>query len=233
MVASILVGSMIITRRHNFSIFDRRRQYNILDDSDLDSARSSDDLLSRDYMITNDSDDASVDSMSTMKNPPKRRRCCGTTLYTPNTSRFADHYHSRILQKFPFLIEMFYWIITYAFYRCTSVLSNAMFSKTGIWDVAQDHGLAILEFEQFSWLSFLWPVHERDIQQWFMNGHQTFLTVLNRSYALIHIPGTVGYVVAPFPMGRKSGTGSECSTRCGTFKFRSNQFFAYHQPLFQ
>jgi hypothetical protein len=139
------------------------------------------------------------------------------------------------LQKFPFLIEMFYWIITYAFYRCTSVLSNAMFSKTGIWDVAQDHGLAILEFEQFSWLSFLWPVHERDVQQWFMNGHQTFLTVLNRSYALIHIPGTVGYVVAPFLMGRKSGTGSECSTTSGTFKFRSNQrfFFAYHQPLFQ
>ncbi|TVY80695.1 hypothetical protein LSUE1_G001670 [Lachnellula suecica] len=197
MVASILIGSMIITRRHNFRIFDRRRkQYGTLDEEpNFASARSSDDLLSRDYMITHDSDDASTDScLSTMKNPPKKRRCCGTTLYTPNTSRFADHYHSRILQKFPFLIEMFYWIITYAFYRCTSVISNAMFSKTGIWDVAQDHGLAILEFEQFSWLSFLWPVHERDVQQWFMHGHQTFLTVLNRSYALIHIPGTVGFI---------------------------------------
>lgn len=195
MVASILIGSMIITRRRNFRIFDRRRQYSLLDEEpDFDSARSSDDLLSRAYMIAHGGDDSSVDSMSTIKNPPKRRRCCGTTLYTPNTSRFADYYHSRILQKFPFLIEMFYWIITYAFYRCTSVLSNAMFSQTGIWDVAQDHGLAILEFEQFSWLSFLWPVHERNVQQWFMHGHQTFLTVLNRSYALIHIPGTVGYV---------------------------------------
>lgn len=74
-------------------------------------------------------------------------------------------------------------------------MSQAIFSKTGIWDIAEDHGLAILEFEQFSWLSFLWPIHERDVQQWFMHGHQTFLTVLNRSYALIHIPGTVGYVV--------------------------------------
>ncbi|TVY91367.1 hypothetical protein LAWI1_G002717 [Lachnellula willkommii] len=195
MVASILVGSMIITRRHNFRIFDRRRQYNLLDeDPDSESARSSDDILSRDHMVGNDGDDSSIDSMSTMKNPPKRRRCCGTHVYTPNTSRFADHYHSRILQKFPFLIEMFYWIITYAFYRCTSLLSNAVFSKTGIWDVAQDHGLAVLEFEQFSWLSFLWPVHERDVQQWFMHGHQTFLTVLNRSYALIHIPGTVGFI---------------------------------------
>ena len=97
------------------------------------------------------------------------------------------------MQKFPFLMEMFYWVITYAFYRSTALLSQAIFSKTAIWDVAQDHALAILEFEQFSWLSFLWPIREQDVQQWFMHGHQTFLTVLNRSYALIHIPGTVGY----------------------------------------
>ncbi len=191
MVASILIGSMIITRRHGYKLFGRRKRSQGLLDDDIDSARSSDDLLSRDYMI---GDDASVDSMSTMKHPPKKRSCCGTVLYTPNSSRFVDHFHSRILQKFPFLMEMFYWIITYAFYRCTGLTAQAIFSKTGIWDVAQDHGLAILEFEQFSWLSFLWPVREQEVQQWFMHGHQTFLTVLNRSYALIHIPGTVGYV---------------------------------------
>jgi hypothetical protein len=191
MVASILVGSMILTRRHGYKIFDRRRnEYGLLGE-ESDSARSSDDLLAREYMVGNDDD--SMDSIATMKNPPKRRRCCGTTLYTPNTSRFADYHHSRLLQKFPFLIEMFYWIITYAFYRCTKPLTNALFPNS-IWDVAQDHGLAILEFEQFSWLSFLWPVQERHVQQWFMNGHQMFLTVLNRSYALIHIPGTVGFV---------------------------------------
>ena len=182
---------MIIARRHGYKIFDRRRnEYGLLGE-ESDSARSSDDLLARDYMVGNNDD--SMGSIAAMKNPPKRRRCCGTTLYTPNTSRFADYYHSRLLQKFPFLIEMFYWIITYAFYRCTKPLTNALFPNS-IWDVAQDHGLAILEFEQFSWLSFLWSVQERHVQQWFMNGHQTFLTVLNRSYALIHIPGTVGYV---------------------------------------
>lgn len=196
MVASILVGAMILTRRRGFRIFERRKQYSLLDNaSDLLSARSSDDLLARDFMAGVDSDDISIDSLSTTKYPPKKRRCCGTTIYTPNTSRFADYYHSRIMQRFPFLMEMFYWIITYAFYRCTSLLSQAIFSKTGIWDVAQDHGLAVLEFEQFGPLSFLWPVREREVQQWFMHGHQTFLTVLNRSYALIHIPGTVGYVL--------------------------------------
>jgi len=193
MVASILVASMIITRKRNFRIFDRRRnQYGLLDDEeDTDSSRSSDDLLSRDYMIPSD-DDENFNSINTLKYPPKKRRCLWTSIDTPNTSRFIDHYHSRVLQKFPFLMEMFYWIMTYAFYRCTSILAQAIFGKTAIWDVAQDHGLAILEFEQFSWLSFLWPVKEREVQQWFMHGHQSFLTVLNRSYALIHIPGTVG-----------------------------------------
>lgn len=185
---------MFFTRRRGFRIFKNRRQGSgILDNSfDSDSARSSDDLiLPQD--VTLDDDDASEDIFLTgNKYPPKKRRCCGADIYTPNTSRFAPHFHSRIMQKFPFLMEMFYWIITYAFYRTTRILSQVIFSKTGIWDVAQDHGLAVLEFEQFSWLSFLWPVRERDVQQWFMHGHQTLLTVLNRSYALIHIPGTVG-----------------------------------------
>ncbi|KAG9243113.1 PAP2 superfamily-domain-containing protein [Calycina marina] len=193
MVASILVASMVFTRKKNYRVFDRRRKPGgILDDAD--SARSSDDLLARDYMLSLTGDSNSIDSMSTMKNPPKKRRVCGVTLLTPNTERFADYCHSRILQKYPFLMEMFYWVITYGFYRCTSLTSQAIFSKTGIWDVAQDHGLAILEFEQYSWASFLWPVKETSVQQWFMNGHETFMTVLNRSYALIHIPGTVGFI---------------------------------------
>jgi len=194
MVASILVGSMIITRKKGYSIFQRRVERNGLLDMEIDSTRSSDELLERDYMTTGGDDSDSMASFSNIKNPPKKRQVCGLMLYTPNTSRYADYYHSRLLQKFPFLIEMFYWIITYAFYRCTGLTSQAIFSKTGIWDVAQDHGLAILKIEQESWMSFLWPIRELEVQRWFMNGHETFLTVLNRSYALIHIPGTVGLV---------------------------------------
>jgi len=89
---------------------------------------------------------------------------------------------------------MFYWIINYAFYRMTSITSQRIFAKTGIWNVAQSHGIAVLEAEQSSWISFLFPVAERSVQQWFMHGHQDFLTVLNKCYALIHIPGTVGFI---------------------------------------
>jgi hypothetical protein len=180
---------MFFTRRRGFQILARReRPTGVLDS--LDSCRSSDELLPH----SSDSEDGPHEPFISTKRRPKRRNCCGAIVYTPNSSRFANHLHSRLLQKFPFLIEMFYWIINYTFYRCTSIASQRIFSKTGIWDVAQAHGLAVLEFEQFSWAKWFFLVQELDFQRWFMDGHQTALTVLNRAYALIHIPGTVGYV---------------------------------------
>lgn len=188
---------MIITRRRGYRILDktRRGDYGLLN-AESGFARVSDDIA-REYRSSSSESDSGSDVVSTNKHPSKKRRCCWTTFYTPNTSRFAHHWHSRILQRFPFLIEMFYWIITYAFYRCTNILAQATFSDTPIWDVAQDHALAVLELEQFSWMSFLFPIEEVVVQRWFMDGHRTLLTVLNRSYALIHIPGTVGCVI-PF-----------------------------------
>lgn len=183
---------MFFTRRRNFHIFGKRKEGYHDSYLDPDSSGSSDDLLWYDP----ENDDDSQDPQSSSRQLPKRRRCLGIAVYTPNTSRFSDHTHSRILQKFPFLIEMFYWIITYTFYRMTKVLSQQIFDETII-DVAQAHGLAVLEYEQFSWASSLFPWKEHDVQQWFMHGHQTALTVLNRAYALIHIPGTVGYVTIP------------------------------------
>lgn len=186
---------MFLTRRRNFHILGKRKEGYHDSYLDSDSSDSTDDLLLND---SDNDDDSSHDSISASKHFSKRRTCCGLVINTPNTSRFSDHIHSRILQKFPFLIEMFYWIITYLFYRLTKILSQLIFTKSII-EVAQAHGLSILEFEQFSWASFLFPIKEHSVQHWFMEGHQDALTVLNRAYALIHIPGTVGFV-APFPV---------------------------------
>ena len=186
-VASILFGAMFITRRRNYRVYISKSSWrNSYLEDDPDLACSSDELLScGPNRYKSERIDSSV-------HPPKRRWCCGLRIKTPNLSRYAGYYHSRILQKFPFLIEMFYWIITYAFYRMTSITSQRVFSKTGIWDVAQDHGLAVLAAEQLSWLRFFFPLSEINIQRWFMDDHQVALTVLNKAYALIHIPGTVG-----------------------------------------
>jgi hypothetical protein len=182
MVASILFFAMFITRKRDYKIFGRSSsQTGYLDNE------------STDRLLLSDSD-SEYDEITATKNPnaPKVRNILGWKVTTPNTSRFRNHVHSRILQRFPFLIEMFYWIINYAFYRMTSVMSAKLFAGRGIWDVAQEHGIAVLEAEEYGLLSFLFPVRERDVQQWFMFGHQDALTILNKCYALIHIPGTVG-----------------------------------------
>lgn len=186
MVASILFGAMALTRRRNFRIFDRSNDDRV-GYLDADSQGSSDALLS--YPSDDDSD---LSDVNTTKYPPKVRRWCCTKVAMPNTSRFRNNIHSRILQRFPFLIEMFYWVINYAFYRMTAVLSAKLFAGRGIWDVSQEHGIAVLEAEENGMLSFLFPIREQSVQQWFMHGHQDALTVLNKCYALIHIPGTVG-----------------------------------------
>lgn len=180
---------MYMTRKRDYRIFDKSisRYYSYLDDPD--SNRSSDELLAY-----NSNDEDEIEDYLTSKNPPKQRDCCGLRIQTPNSSRFKNNFHSRVLQRFPFLIEMFYWIINYAFYRMTSIASQRIFAKTGIWNVAQSHGIAVLETEQSSWISILFPISERSVQQWFMHGHQDALTVLNKAYALIHIPGTVGFI---------------------------------------
>lgn len=185
---------MFLTRRRNFQILEKRKDGYHDSYLDSDSSNSTEDLLWYDP----DNDDDSQDPLSASKHVSKRRKCCGLVISTPNSSRFSNHIHSRILQKFPFLIEMFYWIITYLFYRLTKVISQMIFTKSII-EVAQAHGLAILEFEQYSWASFLFPIKEHSVQHWFMEGHQDALTLLNRAYALIHIPGTVGFVAPPSP----------------------------------
>jgi len=96
-VSSILVGAMFFTRRREYRILPNNQdRYGLLGE-EPDSARSSDELLQRD-----DTSDFSIDSTASTKDAPKKRWCCGLLIYTPNTSRFASHFHSRIMQKFPF-----------------------------------------------------------------------------------------------------------------------------------
>ena len=184
---------MLMTRRKGFSIFGSAHGYQALplnrDDFDSDSNRSSDDLLYYDLDNENDAEDTIA---STKHLPKKRSLWFGLALYTPNSSRFANHFHSRVLQKFPFVVEMFYWIITYLFYRMTKIVSAMIFHQDKIWDVAQQNAMRILWFEHESIFAWFFPIKEMDVQQWFMHGHQDGLTFLNRAYALIHIPGTVG-----------------------------------------
>ncbi|KAK7937796.1 uncharacterized protein PG986_014664 [Apiospora aurea] len=205
-IVGILFGAMFITRRKSYSILDSSNSptYKPIkpDRDDFDYGRDS---------FDSDGYPPPSPSPSSSQFAPKRRRILGIwTVHTPNSFRFARHVHSRILQKFPFLIEMFYWILTYFFYRMTAYLSAVWYGGSmGLWNVAQDHGISILELE--AWITGSrgtgtdrWI--EWRVQQWFLAGvaegdiRELFLTILNRVYALIHIPGTVGFIAWYYAM---------------------------------
>ncbi|KAI6785280.1 uncharacterized protein J7T54_006922 [Emericellopsis cladophorae] len=190
----ILFPSMYLTRRRNYSVFrrDKDHTYKLLDEVEAGSPspRSSNEfeLLPKPDAF-----------------PPKTRSLCGfMRIRTPNSSRFARNVHSRILQKFPFLVEMFYWAIALALYRGTGAVAQLIYGgHREMWDSAADHGLALLDAEAY----FFGNGHEGPkrwlewrIQRWFLHGSEAgdyrvwFLTILNRGYALIHIPGTVGFI---------------------------------------
>ncbi|KAI0480724.1 integral membrane protein [Xylariaceae sp. FL0804] len=186
--------------------FTRRKHYSILTGPKPDSSQA---LLGPDSERSSDDWDGSPrpgGGGGEQQHPPKTRRVFGRwTVQTPNSSRFARHFHSRILQKFPFLIEMFYWAIALVVYRLTILLTSREFGGSqGLWDAAQRHGLAILDLE--ARLSGNGAVEgnvrfaEWRIQQWFLAGvadgdwRGGAITVLNRVYALIHIPGTAGFI---------------------------------------
>ena len=177
-----------MTRKRNYCVFGRKPvTYKSVLDGD-DTACSCGELLGHVKRYED-----KQDYMTATNHPSKKQTLLGFTFETPNTFRFKNNTHSRMLQRFPFLLEMFYWVINYCFYRMTAILSQKIFSGRGIWEVAESHGLAVLEIERRGFLSYLFP-RELDIQQWFIHNHQGALSVLNKVYALIHIPGTVGFI---------------------------------------
>ncbi|RFU81215.1 hypothetical protein TARUN_962 [Trichoderma arundinaceum] len=95
---------------------------------------------------------------------------------TPNTLVFKDRFLSRVLQKFPFLAEAWYWALIY----------------WGTVHVARKHALRLIHLEQR--LGVFWEV---SFQQWFLE-RPTLLHWINRVYSFIHIPGTIFFLVALF-----------------------------------
>lgn len=200
---SILFTSMYLTRRKNYTIWKRssaryqpineassRYSTPLLDESDPDSPRRSHEFEIDPYRGPHQ---------------PKVRSLCGLVrIETPNSSRFASHFHSRIMQKFPFLMEMWYWGISFGFYRLTTTLAQWYYGgRRSMWDSAQVHGLYLLDLEATLWGGdHEGPARwlEWRIERWFLMGMEVddyrgwWLTVLNRGYALIHIPGTVGFI---------------------------------------
>lgn len=183
-----MVASCYINRRRGFTIIPSSKP----DDQGLLGQKL--ETLDEEDPLSEDYDDLTSSGTISTKTGPKKRNCCGAIVHTPDTSRYANYWHSRFIQKFPFLVEIFYWAVNLLFYVSVKAASELIFATDGVWKTAESHGIAVLNLEHDSIFSFLFPVKEVDVQMWFRTDHQVLLTILNRAYSLIHIPVTVRYV---------------------------------------
>lgn len=108
---------------------------------------------------------------------------------TPNTLVFKDRVLSRVLQKFPFLVEAWYWALIYWVYQLGRAFTAITLVESTV-DVARKHALQVIHLEQS--LRIFW---ELPFQQWFLE-RPGMLRWINRIYSFIHIPGTIFFLVA-------------------------------------
>lgn len=94
-VISIMVGWLVLNRRRNFCILGTKRSRGL--ESQLNQTHP--------YCLTAD------DERATQYVPydPEAQTFCGKPIEIPDSSRWSHHIHSRIIQKFPFLVEILYW----------------------------------------------------------------------------------------------------------------------------
>ena len=187
-----MVIALVANRRSNYSIIPQDFGYPTYSSN---SSQSGSPRNSEDALIDHKAyDDMSESEGSLLLEPvsshPRRH---SSLLPVWSAGRFSNNIHSRILQKFPFLIEMFYWALNYIAYRLSKIAAASFHGRKGneVVQLAQDHGISILDFEQGSIFRFLFAVKEIDVQQFFLKDHVGLMGLINQFYSLVHIPGTV------------------------------------------
>ncbi|OAA63366.1 integral membrane protein [Niveomyces insectorum RCEF 264] len=129
-----------------------------------------------------------------ISDPTKRQRTLRLwkwrrTVETPNTEVFKDRILSRLLRKFPFLVEAWYWALIYWVYQLGRAFTAIYIIDESVVDVARRHALQVLHVEQSLHLFVELP-----IQQYFLE--KPFLMHwINRIYSFIHIPGTILFLI--------------------------------------
>lgn len=211
-VVSLLFGGTWLNRNSDYRLFASSRSHR-----HASHVRSgSPDSLEPGMQSPTDADGllsprASSPSLLSADTEPKWRkrelRLLGfrTRVTSPNTRVFRDRFLSRLLQKFPFLVEAWYWALIYwvrsslphILTRTANTLQvyqlgRAFTALTLVEDtvnVARKHALQLIHIEQK--LHIFW---ELDVQHFFLQ-YPTVMTWINRIYSFIHIPGTILFLV--------------------------------------
>jgi hypothetical protein len=206
-VISLLFGGTWINRDFNPGRSRRRPvDQRCISEDDLEHGGKS----NRDDLVDNPIDSRSTSpSLLASEEPRWRKRTLGVwgvrkQVTTPNTRRFRGYFLSRLLEKFPFLVECWYWALIY---WVSGQLIILMFifdeyqvyqlgrAATAVWIVegtlvaARKHALQVIAMEEK--LHIFW---ELPIQQYFLQS-DFMMKWINRTYSFIHIPGSIAFLV--------------------------------------
>ncbi|CAK7207129.1 hypothetical protein SEUCBS139899_009937 [Sporothrix eucalyptigena] len=174
------------TRSPRSSPYDSDTEGGLVDDSSLlgKPRKSSSSLSSATIFHT---DDASYDP--TMHQRTLRLWKWRCQVWSPNTEVFKDRLLSRVLRKFPFLVEAWYWALIYWVYQLGRAFTVMFIIDGSVVEAARRHALQLVHLEQSLHLFVEVP-----IQQYFMES-PTLMHWINRIYSFIHIPGTILFLI--------------------------------------
>ncbi|KAF2806434.1 uncharacterized protein BDZ99DRAFT_449179 [Mytilinidion resinicola] len=195
-VVTLLFGGTWINRNKNYNMFARnsrsqspRSRWDSSPDS-IESGSSSPQLT--DSLLGSSDRPASPSLLAPQDSFWRRREISllgiRAEVTSPNTRRFKGKFLSRLLQKFPFLVEAWYWALIYWVYQIGRALT-ALTLVEGTVAVARKHALQLIHIEQRLGL-----FQELPIQHWFL-AHPLLMHWINRIYSFIHIPGTILFLV--------------------------------------
>jgi hypothetical protein len=109
-VVTLLFGGTWVNRNTEYRLFNRKRIYTLSPrssspSSSIESGRSS--LSSSASLLTQVDDEPKWRVRDITIMGMKKE------IVSPNTRRFQDYFLSRLLKKFPFLVEAWYWALIY------------------------------------------------------------------------------------------------------------------------
>ncbi|KAG6039983.1 hypothetical protein E4U41_001744 [Claviceps citrina] len=194
-VVTLLFGGAWLNRNKDYDFGQGRESWATVDGSVKKSDEFHIRVLSQESLASS-AESGWAQSASPASHDPvtQRSRKIGILGYerlvsSPNTLVFKDRFLSRVLRKFPFLVEAWYWALIYWVYQ----IGRAFTALTLVEDtvhVARRHALEVIHLEQR--LHIFWEV---PIQKLFLKM-PTLMHWTNRVYSFIHIPGTILFLVA-------------------------------------
>ncbi|TYJ53210.1 hypothetical protein B9479_006188 [Cryptococcus floricola] len=117
----------------------------------------------------------------------KNMRSFKWTVRVPGNERFRSRWSSRLLGMFPFLMEVWYWLLTYWIYQIARAM-QALTMGADFRALAEQHARQIIAIQR--WLAI---DCELALQKFVME-REWLLVFFNKTYAMVHIPATIAFM---------------------------------------